>query len=58
MPRIGPLTDLESGLWDSCDFYFGVLHARQMEGTVPESIARYHYCMSFHTFSNAGLRLL
>ena len=37
VPQVGPLSDLESGLWDSCDFYFGLLHARQMEGTVPES---------------------
>lgn len=58
VPMIGPLSDLESGLWDTSDFYFGVLHARQMEGTIPESISRYHYCMSFRTFSNAGLRFL
>lgn len=56
LPRVGPLDDNESGLWDSSDFFFGVMHARQMEGTIP--FARYHFCLSFITFRNARLRFL
>lgn len=56
MPRVGPMDDNESGLWDSSDFFFGVLHARQMEGTIP--FAHYHFSMSFNTFSNARLHFL
>lgn len=54
--RVGPLDDIETGLWDSNDFFFGVMHARNMEGTIP--FACYHFCMSFITFSNATLRFL
>ena len=55
-PRVGPLDDMETGLWDSNDFFFGVMHSRNMEGTIP--FAYYTFCMSFITFSNATLRFL
>lgn len=56
VPRMGPLTDLETGLWDSHDFFFNLLHAQQMEGMIP--LARLHFCMSLTFFSNAHLRFL
>lgn len=56
VPRIGPLTDHETGLWDSHDFFFNLLHAKEMEGTI--HYARLHFCMSLTVFSNALLRFL
>ena len=56
VPRMGPLTDFETGLWDSHDFFFNLLHARQMEGTIP--VASLYFCMTLILFSNATLRFL
>lgn len=51
--EMGPLTDYAAGLWDSHDFYFQLLHAKQMQGTIPFTFLR--YCMSFRLFRNARL---
>lgn len=56
VPRIGPLTDFETGLWDSHDFFFNLLHAKLMEGTIP--VASLYFCMSLTLLSNADLRFL
>ena len=56
VPMVGPLSDHEAGLWDSNDFFFGLIHRRQMEGTV--SCSRYCICMSFDRFRNASIRFL
>ena len=56
VPRFGPLTDQETGLWDSHTFFFQLLHAKKMEGTIP--YPRLHFCMSLTLFSNADLRFL
>ena len=45
VPKIGPLSDEETGLWDSSDWYFGLLHSRQMEGTIRVSISPYQRCV-------------
>ena len=58
VPKIGPLSDLETGLWDSCDWYFGLLHSRQMEGTIPVSISPYQRCVSLDKFINVRLHFL
>ena len=55
-PRVGPLDDQESGLWDSNDFFFQLLHAKNIEGTFPLIIPR--YCISLRLFCNASLRFL
>ena len=52
-PRVGPLDDTETGLWDSTDFFFQLLHAKKMEGTIPLTIPC--YCMSLRLFNNARL---
>lgn len=49
--KMGPLTDYDAGLWDSHDFYFQLLHAKQMEGTIVFP----RYCMSLRLFCNARL---
>ena len=56
VPMVAPLSDDEAGLWDSNDFFFGLIHGCQMEGTVPCS--RYRNCMSFRRFRNASIRFL
>lgn len=56
VPRMGPLTDHEMGMWDANDFFLNLRHAKQMEGTIP--FASFHCCMSFTFFSNAQLRFL
>ena len=49
--KMGPLTDYEAGLWDSHDFYFQLLHAKQTKGTFGFP----RYCMSIGLFLNARL---
>ena len=49
--KMGPLTDFEAGLWDSQDFYFHILHAKQMKGTFVFP----RCCMSLDLFVNARL---
>ena len=49
--KMGPLTDYETGLWDSHDFYFHLLHAKQTKGTLVFP----RYCMSLGLFLNARL---
>lgn len=29
---MGPLTDLDTGAWDTIDWFFRILHSRRMEG--------------------------
>ena len=58
VPKIGPLSDLETGLWTSCDWYFGLLHSRKMAGTIPVSIYRYQRCVSLDQFINVRLHFL
>ena len=41
IPVMGPLSDYETGLWDTSDWYFRLLHARQMEGTLFSLLARF-----------------
>ena len=33
IPVMGPLSDYDTGLWDTNDWYFRLLHARQIAGT-------------------------
>lgn len=56
VPFVGPVTDLEAGIWDSHDFFFGILHAKKMEGMIPFTC--YNFCMSFTLFRNARLHFL
>ena len=49
--EMGPLTDFQTGLWDSHDFYFHCIHAKKMAGT----FGFHRYCMSLRLFCNARL---
>ena len=47
---MGPLSDYETGLWDTNDWFFQLLHARQMDGQLFSLSARFYRSVSITTF--------
>lgn len=58
VPKVGPLSDEETGLWDTNDWFFGLLHAKQMDGTITFYIPPYVRCVSLDTFIDVRLHFL
>ena len=55
IPVMEPLSDYETGLWDTNDWFFQLLHARQMEGQLFSLSARFYRSVSILTFIHLQL---
>lgn len=55
-PIMGPLTETAATQWELHDWFFQLLHAKEMEGQFCQLYSHFVYCVSILTFTHLELR--
>ena len=55
-PIMGPFTDMETSHWEIHDWFYQLIHAKQMEGTFCHLYSHVLYCVSILTYTHLELR--